>query len=88
MAHFSPFLDFSKINHWSSLGVAFIPVIFTYAGWNAVIYVAGEVKTPATDLPRSLILANLLVISLYLAINTVYFYGVPVESMQGVCAGG
>ncbi len=84
MAHFSPFLDFSKINHWSSLGVAFIPVIFTYAGWNAVIYVAGEVKTPATDLPRSLILANLLVISLYLAINTVYFYGVPVESMQGV----
>ena len=84
MAHFSPFLDFSQINHWSSFGAAFIPVIFTYAGWNAVIYVAGEVKRPATDIPLSLILANLLVILLYLAINTVYLYGVPVESMQGV----
>ncbi len=84
MAHFSPFLDFSQINHWSSLGAAFIPVIFTYAGWNAVIYVAGEVKRPATDLPRSLILANLVVISLYLVINAVYLYGVPTESMQGV----
>ncbi|NIO06722.1 MAG: amino acid permease [Deltaproteobacteria bacterium] len=84
MSHFSPFFDFSQVDHWSALGSAFIPVIFTYAGWNAVIYVAGEVKKPATDLPRSLILANLLVISLYLAINAVYFYGVPVESMQGV----
>ena len=84
LGHFSPFLDFSKIDNLTILGAAFIPVIFTYAGWNAVIYMAGEVKNPAKDLPYSLLWANLLVIGLYLAINAVYIYGVPVENMRGV----
>lgn len=84
LSHFSPFLDFSKIDNPTVLGAAFIPVIFTYAGWNAVIYMAGEVKNPAKDLPYSLLWANLLVIGLYLAINAVYIYGVPVEKMRGV----
>ncbi len=84
LSHFSPFVEISKINNLTILGAAFIPVIFTYAGWNAVIYMAGEVKRPATDLPRSLLWANLSVIVIYLAINTVYFYGAPVQDMQGV----
>jgi len=73
-----------EITSITALGVAFIPVIFTYAGWNAVIYMAGELKRPAKDLPRSLLWANLLIIFLYLAINTVYLYGVPVREIQGV----
>ena len=81
--HFSPFFDLDKIGNLSVFGFAFIPVIFTYAGWNAVIYVAGEVKQPEKNLPRALLWANLLVIFLYLAINVVYFYAVPVEKMQG-----
>jgi APA family basic amino acid/polyamine antiporter len=44
---------------------------------------AGEVKIPAKDLPRSLLWANLLIISLYLAINAVYLYGAPPDKMQG-----
>lgn len=81
--HFSPFIDFAKLTNWSALGVAFIPVIFAYAGWNAVIYMAGEVKDPDKNLPAALIWANLLVMVLYLAINAVYLYGVPAEKMQG-----
>jgi APA family basic amino acid/polyamine antiporter len=80
--HFSPFFDWSKITP-SLFGLAFIPVIFTYAGWNAAIYMAGEVREPERNLPRALIGATLLVMALYLAINTVYFYAVPVEKMQG-----
>ncbi len=83
VGHFSPFFDLDKIGNLSVFGFAFIPVIFTYAGWNAVIYVAGEVKQPEKNLPRALLWANLLVIFLYLAINVVYFYAVPVEKMQG-----
>jgi APA family basic amino acid/polyamine antiporter len=70
-------VDFSKF------GAAFIPAIFAYAGWNAVIYMAGEVKQPERTLPRALVWANLLVIALYLAINLVYIYGVPVTQMKG-----
>jgi len=62
---------------------AFIPVIFAYSGWNAVIYIAGEVKEPERNLPRALLWANLIVIGLYLAINVVYIYAVPVTGMKG-----
>ncbi|MFQ5850095.1 MAG: APC family permease [Candidatus Binatia bacterium] len=84
LSHFSPFVALSKITNITALGAAFIPVIFTYAGWNAVIYLAGEVKRPSKDLPRSLLWANLLIIFLYLAINALYLYSVPVEEMRGV----
>lgn len=83
VGHFSPFFDLAKMKDWTAFGVACIPVIFAYAGWNAVIYMAGEVKEPDRNLPRALLWANLLVILLYLSLNAVYLYGVPVEEMQG-----
>ena len=82
-AHFSPLFDWQKIGNFSVFAAAFIPVIFAYSGWNAVIYVAGEVKNPERNLPRALLWANLLVIILYLAVNVVYIYGVPVIEMKG-----
>ena len=81
--NFSPFFDPQKIGDLGRFGFAFIPVVFTYAGWNAVIYMAGEVEQPEKNLPRALLVANVFVIILYLAINAVYFYAVPVEKMQG-----
>ena len=81
--HFVPFFDMSKVTDLSAFGAAFIPVIFAYAGWNAVIYLAGEVKQPERNLPRALVRANLLVILLYLAINVIYIYAVPVTQMKG-----
>lgn len=81
--HFSPFFDLNKMGDLGHFGFAFIPVIFTYAGWNALTYMAGEVKEPEKNLPRALLWSNVLVILLYLAINAVYFYAVPVEQMQG-----
>ncbi len=81
--NFSPFFDLQKMSDLGHFGFAFIPVVFTYAGWNAVIYVAGEVEQPEKNLPRALLVANVLVILLYIAINAVYFYAVPVEKMQG-----
>jgi basic amino acid/polyamine antiporter, APA family len=81
--NFTPFFDTTKMADFSRFGAAFIPAIFAYAGWNAVIYMAGEVKQPERTLPRALVWANLLVIGLYLAINLVYIYGVPVTQMKG-----
>jgi len=83
LANFSPLFDLQSATHWSALGVAFIPIIFTYAGWNSIIYLAGEVKNPSRTLPRALLRANLLIIVLYVSINAVFIYGVPVERMQG-----
>jgi len=81
--HFSPLFEMKKVGELSALGLAFIPVLFTYAGWNAVIYMAGEVKEAEKTVPAALLWANLLIIVLYLAINAVYIYAIPVEQMQG-----
>lgn len=82
-AHFSPLFEWEKIAKSSVFASAFIPAIFAYSGWNAVIYIAGEVKNPERNLPRALLMANLIVIVLYLAINVVYIYGVPMSEMKG-----
>ena len=82
-AHFTPLFDWQKLGNFSVFAAAFIPAIFAYSGWNAVIYIAGEVKDPEKNLPRALLWANLIVIALYLAVNVVYIYGVPVTEMKG-----
>ena len=48
-----------------------------------MIYIAGEVRNPERNLPRALLLANVIVITLYLAVNVVYIYAVPVTEMKG-----
>ncbi|KPL25361.1 MAG: hypothetical protein AMJ75_01295 [Phycisphaerae bacterium SM1_79] len=56
-------------------------VMFAYSGWNAASYLAGEVKNPAKVLPRSLLLGTGLVIVLYLLLNLVFAYAVPLADV-------
>ena len=67
----------------SAFGVALIAVFWAYDGWVYITWVAGEVKQPERNLPRSLILGLLLVGVIYLAINAVYLYALP---MSGIAA--
>jgi APA family basic amino acid/polyamine antiporter len=83
VSHFEPLFDWEKIGNSSLFGAAFIPVIFAYSGWNAVTYIAGEVQDPDKNLPLALMYGVLIVIALYLAINAVYIYAVPVTEMKG-----
>jgi APA family basic amino acid/polyamine antiporter len=55
--------------------------MFAYSGWNAASYLAGEVKDPGRILPRSLLLGAGLVILLYLALNLVFAYAVPLADV-------
>lgn len=68
---------------WAALGVALIAVFWALDGWVYITWVAGEVKDPQRNLPRSLILGLLLVGVIYLAINAVYLYALP---MTGIAA--
>ena len=44
---------------------AYMAIYFAYAGWNAVIYVAGEVQRPHRTLVRALVAGTLCVTALY-----------------------
>jgi APA family basic amino acid/polyamine antiporter len=46
-----------------------VPIFFTYSGWNAAAYVAGEFRDPTRTIPRALIGGTLVVTALYLALN-------------------
>ena len=63
-------------------------VMFGYSGWNAATYVAEELREPHRTLPRALIFGTLAVALLYLALNIVFIYGTPLETMKGVVAVG
>ncbi|MDZ7615794.1 MAG: amino acid permease [Patescibacteria group bacterium] len=57
-------------------------VMFAYSGWNAASYLAGEVREPGKTLPRSLLLGTTSVIVLYLAVNLVFAYAVPLADVN------
>ena len=68
------------------IGVAMMLVMFSYSGWNASAYVAGELKNPRKSLPRSLVFGTLIVIVLYFLINLFIVNAVNIEEMKGVIA--
>jgi APA family basic amino acid/polyamine antiporter len=65
----------------TAIGVALIAVFWAYDGWVYVTFVAGEVKEPQRTLPRSLIWGMALVGAVYLAINAVYLYALPMNEI-------
>jgi len=64
-----------------AFGVALIAVFWSYDGWYGMTNLAGEMKRPATDLPRGLMLGTLAVTLLYTLINVVYVRTLSVEEM-------
>jgi APA family basic amino acid/polyamine antiporter len=64
-------------------GVALVAVIWAFDGWNNVNFVAGEIRDPRRNLPLALILGTLLITVLYVLINIVYFYALPIGEMTG-----
>lgn len=73
---------------WAALGTALLPIFFTYAGWNAPTYVAGEVARPGRTLPRALALGTAAVAALYLALNLLYVYAFPLPRLRHVLSVG
>lgn len=73
----------------SSVGhpmVALVLVMFTFSGWNAVTYVAGEVRRPAVAIRRGLLLGTLTVLALYLGLNLIYVRSLSFSVLQAMPA--
>src|ERR1700742_1675704 len=71
----------STMSFVTGIGVALIAVFWAYDGWVYVTFVAGEVKDPQRNLPRSLIWGMILVGGVYIAINAVYVYALPMNEI-------
>jgi len=67
----------------AAFAVSLVWVSFSYSGWNAAIYLGGEIRDPERNLPRAMALGAGLVTLVYLALNAVFVYAVPVEQLAG-----
>ncbi|MDQ1524480.1 MAG: basic amino acid/polyamine antiporter, family [Pyrinomonadaceae bacterium] len=56
--------------------------LFSADAWNNITFTAGEVKNPRRNIPLSLALGTILVISLYLLANVAYLVALPFEAIQ------
>lgn len=66
-----------------AFAVALVWISFSYAGWNAAIYVGGEVRNPERTLPLSLMTGTLLVTILYVALNAAFVFSAPLAALAG-----
>jgi len=67
----------------SAFGVTLVWISFAYSGWNAAVYVAGELEDPARTLPRALVVATLGVSAIYIALNAVFLFSAPFDALAG-----
>src|SRR5207245_8304645 len=58
-------------------------VIYTYDGWDAVIYFCEEVRNPAHDIPRSMFGGVCSITAIYLLLNAALVYVLPVSVIGG-----
>jgi basic amino acid/polyamine antiporter, APA family len=69
---------------FSNASVSLIFVLFSFSGWNAAAYIAGEVRRPHRTLPAALITGTAIVTAIYLALNMLFLYALGIEGMSGV----
>jgi basic amino acid/polyamine antiporter, APA family len=60
---------------------ALVATMFTYGGWQQILWMAGEVKNPRRVVPRAIVWGVVLVIAVYLLVNWAYLRLLGVEAM-------
>lgn len=64
--------------------LALIPVMFAYSGWNAASYIAEEIREPGRNVPRAFALGTGAVVALYLGLNMLYLYVLPIDRLATI----
>jgi basic amino acid/polyamine antiporter, APA family len=67
----------------SGMGVALVAVLWTFDGWYAMTFTAGELREPERTLPRGMVLGVVVAAALYLLMNLVYLCATPLEAFAG-----
>ncbi|HRY28627.1 MAG TPA: amino acid permease [Elusimicrobiota bacterium] len=80
--NFQPFWPEWSWNIWHATGLAMIFALWTYGGWENAAYVAEEVREPERNLPKALVFGLLGTTVLYLVVNAVYLYYLPLPELR------
>lgn len=72
----------------SDLARAYLPIYFAYSGWNAAIYIGGEISDPGKNLPRAVIGGTFAVLVLYMVLCSGFLAVFGVHELAGVGEAG
>jgi APA family basic amino acid/polyamine antiporter len=64
-----------------TFALALVAGLFAFGGWHMVTYASEETHDPERTLPRALIIGVLVVTVCYMALNGVYLYVLPLETV-------
>jgi APA family basic amino acid/polyamine antiporter len=70
------------VSPWGAFVLAMVAMLWAYEGWNNITFTAGEIRDPRRNLPLSLVLGMTAVTLVYVAMNVVYVYAMPVGDMM------
>jgi basic amino acid/polyamine antiporter, APA family len=68
---------------WQALGLALMPVLFSYGGWQNLNFVGGEVRRPERTMPLAIMTGVSLVVTVYVLANAVYVKALPFAAIAG-----
>jgi APA family basic amino acid/polyamine antiporter len=66
---------------WKQVGLSLLFIMFAYSGWNSATYIGSEIKNPAKNIPRSLLISTGIIVVLYFLLNLFFVYAIPPEKM-------
>ena len=64
-----------------ALGLALVPVMFAYSGYQTSSFMSAEMREPQRTLPRGMLLGVLAVIALYLGVNAICLLGLGAHGL-------
>ena len=73
---------------FSAMFTAMLAAFWAYQGWAAVGFVGGEAKNANKNIPRGIAIGVVVVIAMYLLVNTAYLSLLPISSLVEVDASG
>ena len=62
--------------------LALVAGLFAFGGWHVVTYTAGETVDPQHTIPKALGIGILIVTAVYVALNAVYFFVLPLDQVM------
>jgi basic amino acid/polyamine antiporter, APA family len=63
--------------------VSLIYVFYAYTGWNAAAYIVEEIDNPSKNLPKALIFASLLVMTVYVLLQLMFLKHATIDQLSG-----
>ena len=64
--------------------LALIPIMFSFSGWNAAAYLAGEIRDPERNVPLAMALGTVTVVVIFLCLNVLYVFAMPLHEIAAV----